>query len=74
MSLRIIDAAVIIGSDCPYLTSEIVMVAFLKLNEVDFVIGPVCDGGYYLIGMRAHHPDIFENIEWLFQNVPDGNY
>lgn len=62
-------AAVIIGSDCPYLTSEILSEAFLKLNEVDFVIGPACDGGYYLIGMTAHHPDIFENIEWSTSNV-----
>jgi len=28
------------------------------------VVGPAEDGGYYLIGQRACHPELFRNIEW----------
>lgn len=61
--------AVIIGSDCASLTTDIVTEAFAKLDTHDFVIGPADDGGYYLIGMRAFSPEIFENIAWSTEAV-----
>lgn len=60
---------VIIGSDCALLTSEIIETAFQKLTEVPFVIGPATDGGYYLLGMNAYLPDVFENIAWSTEAV-----
>jgi rSAM/selenodomain-associated transferase 1 len=56
--------AVIIGTDCYDLTEAIIARAFEQLNNYDVVIGPAFDGGYYLLGMKAHHPTLFENINW----------
>lgn len=60
---------VIIGSDCALLTAEIIETAFQKLEEVPFVIGPATDGGYYLLGMNAYQPEVFENITWSTESV-----
>ena len=61
--------AVIIGSDCASLTSEILNQAFELLTKNDFVIGPAQDGGYYLLGMSQFMPSVFENIEWSTGSV-----
>ena len=61
--------AVIIGSDCASLTTDIINTAFAKLDTHDFVIGPADDGGYYLIGMKEFSPEIFQNIEWSTEKV-----
>lgn len=47
------ERVVIIGSDLPTLPDNILNAAFDDLHEVDVVIGPSLDGGYYLIGLRA---------------------
>lgn len=54
----------IIGSDCPYITPEIITQAYCILDEKDIVIGPTFDGGYYLLGMKQVHPQLFRNIHW----------
>lgn len=61
--------AVIIGSDCAVLTGGIVEAAFRNLDDYPFVIGPSTDGGYYLLGMNAYFPSVFENIEWSTETV-----
>ena len=43
----------LVASDSPQLTVEVVEEAFRKLDHDDLVFGPTYDGGYYLIGMRA---------------------
>ena len=55
---------VIIGSDCPEISSDIIDRAFNFLESNDFVIGPTFDGGYYLLGMKAFSDEVFKNIEW----------
>ena len=55
---------VIIGTDCPDLTAEILEDAFNALLPRDVVIGPAQDGGYYLIGLSRLIPELFEEIEW----------
>lgn len=52
---------VLIASDSPHITVETVADAFGKLAQHDLVLGPVHDGGYYLIGMRGYH-DIFADV------------
>jgi rSAM/selenodomain-associated transferase 1 len=52
---------ILIGSDSPQITREIVVQARQALDEVDVVLGPSDDGGYYLLGMRAAH-DVFSGI------------
>lgn len=64
-----VEKAVIIGSDCAELTSEIIEQAFEALDDSEFVVGPAEDGGYYLLGMRKYHPEIFEDIEWSTDSV-----
>lgn len=61
--------AVIIGSDCPDLTGKILHKAFDELDNTDFVLGPANDGGYYLLGMNALEPRLFQNIEWSTPTV-----
>jgi uncharacterized protein len=55
---------VLIGSDCPGLTAEILAAAFAYLNHHDLVLGPATDGGYYLIGLTALHPELFQHVSW----------
>lgn len=61
--------AVIIGSDCPQLSPEILQAAFQQLENEDFVLGPATDGGYYLLGMRAFRPEVFHGVAWSTEAV-----
>src|SRR5574341_1208872 len=56
--------AVAIDSDSPTLPMAYVLEAALALETdgADVVIGPCEDGGYYLIGVRAPQPALFEGI------------
>ncbi|PJJ75017.1 hypothetical protein BXY57_0585 [Thermoflavifilum aggregans] len=61
--------AVIIGSDCFALTAAHIEQAFSELENSDVVIGPAEDGGYYLLGMKTHIPQLFESIPWSTPSV-----
>jgi len=63
------EKAVLTGADIPDLNSDIITQAFAALDDADIVIGPANDGGYYLIGMKAPHPDIFQEIPWSTPRV-----
>ena len=65
------NKVVIIGSDCPEITPDIINQAFLKLDTHNTVIGPATDGGYYLLGMREFIPEVFENKSWSTSTVKD---
>ncbi len=54
----------LVGCDIPGLSREILELAFEKLRDHDFVIGPAEDGGYYLIGMKVFEPAVFQDIAW----------
>jgi uncharacterized protein len=49
------ERVVLVASDSPQLTVEVVEEAFRYLDRHDLVFGPTYDGGYYLIGMRGFH-------------------
>ena len=55
------ERTVLIASDSPQVTVEAVAEAFAALDRHDVVVGPVYDGGYYLIGMRGWH-DVLGDI------------
>jgi glycosyltransferase A (GT-A) superfamily protein (DUF2064 family) len=38
--------------------------AFKVLDTHDFVLGPTQDGGYYLIGMKTPHKEVFQDKEY----------
>lgn len=60
---------VVIGTDCPQLQPSHLQQAFSSLSETDVTIGPALDGGYYLIGMRDHFPQVFDDIRWGNESV-----
>ncbi|GAC1328736.1 MAG: TIGR04282 family arsenosugar biosynthesis glycosyltransferase [Candidatus Dormibacteria bacterium] len=47
---------VLVASDSPQLEATDLHSAFDELLTHDVVLGPVLDGGYYLVGMRSPHP------------------
>jgi rSAM/selenodomain-associated transferase 1 len=47
------------NSDSPHLPSSVLEDAFEKLIAHDLVVGPTHDGGYYLVGANASHPELF---------------
>ena len=63
------DQTVLIASDTPDLPIALVEQASHELASSDVVIGPATDGGYYLLGMRAPHPGLFEAIAWSTDRV-----
>ena len=64
--------ALIIGTDCPGLTAELLHQAAAALATHDLVLGPADDGGYYLLGMKQLHPDLFAGKQWSTATVlPD---
>ena len=52
---------IVIGSDAPQISPQIVMQAQEGLAKADVVLGPADDGGYYLIAMRRPY-DVFTGI------------
>jgi glycosyltransferase A (GT-A) superfamily protein (DUF2064 family) len=58
------------SSDCPTLTAAVHRLAFLRLEQVDLVLGPGLDGGYNWIGLRAPCPQLFgDKIPWSTPGV-----
>jgi len=56
--------AIIVGSDCPGLTRDLIKQACALLAAHDVAIGPAYDGGYYLLGLKADRPELFSGIAW----------
>jgi glycosyltransferase A (GT-A) superfamily protein (DUF2064 family) len=61
-----LQATLVIGTDSPTLPRECLdeAVSLVMAREVDVVLGPTEDGGYYLIGLRTPAPALFEGIPW----------
>lgn len=64
---------VIVGSDLFDLQPKHIEIAFRKLDSYEVVIGPAEDGGYYLLGMKTIHSQVFTTKEWgtstVFENT-----
>lgn len=58
------ERVVVIGSDCPDVTRADIAAAWNALERHDLVLGPASDGGYWLIGLRCLHRELFEDIPW----------
>ncbi|MEM8632441.1 MAG: TIGR04282 family arsenosugar biosynthesis glycosyltransferase [Pseudomonadota bacterium] len=62
----------IIGADIPGVTPAHIAGAFAALGRSDAVIGPVPDGGYWLIGLRrtrAVPAELFLGVRWSGPNA-----
>ena len=60
---------VIIGSDLLDLAPNQIEAAFKILETKDVVIGPAKDGGYYLLGLKEMHAQIFKEKAWGTSSV-----
>ncbi len=76
------ENAILIGSDIPEISAELILQAFTALRTKEVVIGPSRDGGYYLIGMTANAagdcapegaspllPLLFDKMSWSTRTV-----
>lgn len=64
---------VLIGSDIPDIQPDEIIEAFDILKDNDICIGPTFDGGYYLIGMKKLHRELFDNkLKWGKRTVLEG--
>jgi uncharacterized protein len=64
-------SVVVMDSDSPTLPVGYVSeaVTALETDMADVVLGPSEDGGYYLIGLRASAPRLFEHVPWSTEKV-----
>jgi rSAM/selenodomain-associated transferase 1 len=66
------DAVALVSSDIPGVPAGSLRRAFEELaGGADVVLGPGLDGGYWLVALRASHPEPFENIPWSTPHVLD---
>lgn len=64
-------AAVVLNSDSPTLpTALLIETAAALAGPGDrAVLGPSSDGGYYLLGLKAAHRRMFDDIDWSTERV-----
>ena len=60
---------ILIGSDIADFCAADIRQACRALERSDLVLGPVSDGGYWLIGMRRPYPALFKDIAWSSERV-----
>ena len=65
------SAVCVVNSDSPTLpTATLVAAATMLAGRTDrVVLGAAEDGGYYLLGMTAPHPQLFADIAWSTERV-----
>jgi len=61
----------IIGSDLPGLSADVLRRALWLLDAHPAVVGPAADGGYYLLGLREMIDGVFDGIAWSTERVLD---
>ena len=62
-------SVIVIGADTPDISATTIAEAILILDRADVAIGPALDGGYYLMGINAHHEPLFESVPWGTRDV-----
>ncbi|MFD2566454.1 TIGR04282 family arsenosugar biosynthesis glycosyltransferase [Pseudotenacibaculum haliotis] len=55
---------IVIGSDLPNISKEVIERGFEELDSNDLVFGPADDGGYYLLGMSQLNTSVFDDKPW----------
>ncbi|HYF84627.1 MAG TPA: TIGR04282 family arsenosugar biosynthesis glycosyltransferase [Clostridia bacterium] len=67
------DKCLLIGTDIPTVSEEMLNTALKLLDDNEIVIGPTLDGGYYLIGMTKAYNEVFDNtfygVKSVFENT-----
>ena len=71
-ALEAADCAILIGADCPALTTRHLRLAAHALDDGDdAVFAPTEDGGYALVGLKRCDARLFEGIAWSTPTVMD---
>lgn len=63
------ERILVVGSDCPALTSDIIVAGLHVLTSYDVALGPAADGGFYLLGIKA---DLAPRLSSLLADLPWG--
>lgn len=63
------EQVLLIGTDCPNLTTIRIRQAAQQLETQDSVMIPAFDGGYVLFGFKQVADRLFSNIEWSTASV-----
>ncbi|MBV2121635.1 MAG: TIGR04282 family arsenosugar biosynthesis glycosyltransferase [Candidatus Thiodiazotropha sp. (ex Ctena orbiculata)] len=63
-ALQRYQQVVLVGVDCPALTSAHLQQAFVWLESYDGVLGPAQDGGYVLLGLKSTPLSLFRGHHW----------
>jgi uncharacterized protein len=64
-------SAVVLNSDSPTLPTSLLVETAQALERPGdrVVLGPAHDGGYYLLGLKAAHRRLFQDIAWSTEHV-----
>ncbi len=68
-----LDKLIIIGSDIPGITSDILSEAIECVNREEAAIALTADDGYYLIGL-PYYSDVFTTVNYSLGNVYEQTY
>ena len=60
---------IVVGTDCPDLSPDVIVAAWHALDQHDVVLGPADDGGYYLIGTKQADARLFAGVDWGTERV-----
>jgi rSAM/selenodomain-associated transferase 1 len=63
------EHVILIGTDCPAITANLLQRAATDLDQHDAVICPTLDGGYALLGLRNAQRSLFCDIPWSTKQV-----
>lgn len=63
------ERIVLIGSDLPDISPEIIQKGFDALENNEVVFGPAEDGGYYLVGMSNPQFSVFQKKQWSTEGL-----
>ena len=65
------EGACLVNADSPTLPGSLLVDALTALRAAGdrVVLGPATDGGYYLIGLKHPHRELFQNIDWSTERV-----
>ena len=59
------EKVILMGTDAPFLRADRLRETLSALRSPKTVVlGPAFDGGYYLIGLTEHQPELFDAIPW----------
>ena len=71
-ALRALDGSesvILIGTDCPSITTDILRAAAIALQDHDASLVPTFDGGYALLGLKRFDTRLFDAMVWSTNTV-----